>query len=36
LLNEVGLAVVAGMLGDGGPGTPTPYNRLAPGESVEL
>ena len=36
LLNETGLGVVAGLLGERGPGTPTPYARLAPGESVEL
>ena len=36
LLNENGLAVVGGMLGERGPGTPTPYSRLAPGDSVEL
>ena len=36
LLNETGLGVVGGMLGERGPGTPTPYSRLAPGESIEL
>jgi len=36
LLSDIGLKVVAGMLGEGGPGTPTPYSRLAPGDSVEL
>jgi L-ascorbate metabolism protein UlaG (beta-lactamase superfamily) len=36
LLNEAGLGVVAGLLGELGPGTPTPYSRLAPGDSVEL
>jgi L-ascorbate metabolism protein UlaG (beta-lactamase superfamily) len=36
LLNDTGLGVVAGLLGERGPGTPTPYSRLAPGESVEL
>jgi hypothetical protein len=36
LLNDAGLGVVAGLLGERGPGTPTPYSRLAPGESVEL
>jgi L-ascorbate metabolism protein UlaG (beta-lactamase superfamily) len=36
LLNDTGLAVVGGLLGARGPGTPTPYSRLAPGESVEL
>lgn len=36
LLNETGLGMVARLLGEGGPGTPTPYSRLAPGDSVEL
>ncbi|MCF6744927.1 MBL fold metallo-hydrolase [Blastococcus sp. KM273128] len=36
LLNETGLGVLSGLLGERGPGTPTPYARLAPGESVEL
>ena len=36
LLNDAGLGVVGGMLGDRGPGTPTPYSRLSPGESTEL
>lgn len=36
LLNETGLGVVAGLLGERGPGTPTPYTRLASGESLEL
>jgi L-ascorbate metabolism protein UlaG (beta-lactamase superfamily) len=36
LLNDIGLAVVGGLLGEKGPGTPTPYSRLAPGDSVEL
>jgi hypothetical protein len=36
LLNDNGLAVVGGMLGEKGPGTPTPYSRLAPGDTVEL
>jgi L-ascorbate metabolism protein UlaG (beta-lactamase superfamily) len=36
LLNDNGLAVVGRLLGEGGPGTPTPYRRLAPGDSVEL
>jgi L-ascorbate metabolism protein UlaG (beta-lactamase superfamily) len=36
LLNDTGLAVVGGLLGENGPGTPTPYSRLAPGDSVEL
>jgi L-ascorbate metabolism protein UlaG (beta-lactamase superfamily) len=36
LLNDTGLGLMGGLLGDRGPGTPTPYGRLAPGESVEL
>jgi hypothetical protein len=36
LLNDAGLGVVAGMLGEHGPGQPTPYARLAPGDSVTL
>ena len=36
LLSDTGLGLVAGLLGERGPGTPTPYSRLAPGESVEL
>jgi len=36
LLNDVGLGIVGGLLGERGPGTPTPYSRLAPGDSVEL
>ncbi|SFL63732.1 MBL fold metallo-hydrolase [Geodermatophilus ruber] len=36
LLNDNGLAVIGGMLGERGPGTPTPYSRLAPGDSVDL
>ena len=36
LLNETGLGLVTRLLGEGGPGTPTPYSRLAPGDSVEL
>jgi L-ascorbate metabolism protein UlaG (beta-lactamase superfamily) len=36
LLNDTGLGLVAGMLGERGPGTPTPYSRLAPGDAVEL
>jgi L-ascorbate metabolism protein UlaG (beta-lactamase superfamily) len=36
LLNDTGLAGVARLLGEGGPGQPTPYTRLAPGESVAL
>jgi L-ascorbate metabolism protein UlaG (beta-lactamase superfamily) len=36
LLSDAGLAVVGGLLGERGPGTPTPFSRLAPGDSVEL
>jgi L-ascorbate metabolism protein UlaG (beta-lactamase superfamily) len=36
LLNDTGLGVVGGLLGERGPGTPTPYSRLVPGDSVEL
>ena len=36
LLNDTGLGVVGGLLGERGPGTPTPYSRLAPGDSVEI
>lgn len=36
LLNDTGLGVVTGLLGERGPGTPTPMARLAPGEAVEL
>jgi L-ascorbate metabolism protein UlaG (beta-lactamase superfamily) len=36
LLSDTGLGVVGGMLGERGPGTPTPYSRLAPGDSVDL
>jgi L-ascorbate metabolism protein UlaG (beta-lactamase superfamily) len=36
LLNEAGLGLVGGLLGERGPGTPTPFSRLAPGDSVEL
>jgi L-ascorbate metabolism protein UlaG (beta-lactamase superfamily) len=36
LLSEIGLGVVSGMLGEHGPGTPTPLTRLAPGESIGL
>ena len=35
-LTDIGLGMVAGLLGERGPGTPTPYSRLAPGDSVEL
>jgi L-ascorbate metabolism protein UlaG (beta-lactamase superfamily) len=36
LLNDTGLTVVGGLLGERGPGTPTPFSRLTPGDSVEL
>jgi hypothetical protein len=36
LLNDTGLALLGGLLGERGPGTPTPYSRLAPGDSVDL
>ena len=36
LLNDAGLGVVTGLLGERGPGTPTPFGRLAPGDAVEL
>ncbi|SOD95708.1 MBL fold metallo-hydrolase [Blastococcus haudaquaticus] len=36
LLNEAGLGVVTGLLGERGPGTPTPFSRLAPGDTTEL
>lgn len=36
LLNDAGLGIVGGLLGERGPGTPTAYGRLAPGDRVEL
>jgi L-ascorbate metabolism protein UlaG (beta-lactamase superfamily) len=36
LLNDAGLAIVSGLLGERGPGTPTPFSRLAPGDATEL
>jgi L-ascorbate metabolism protein UlaG (beta-lactamase superfamily) len=36
LLNDAGLGIVGGLLGERGPGTPTPFSRLAPGDSIEL
>ena len=36
LLSDTGLGLFAGLLGERGPGTPTPYSRLAPGDSVEV
>ena len=36
LLNDTGLGLMSGLLGERGPGTPTPFSRLAPGDSVEV
>jgi L-ascorbate metabolism protein UlaG (beta-lactamase superfamily) len=36
LLSEIGQDVISGMVGDRGPGTPTPITRLAPGESLDV
>jgi len=36
LLNDTGLGLLDGLFGERGPGTPTPYARLAPGESITL
>jgi L-ascorbate metabolism protein UlaG (beta-lactamase superfamily) len=36
LLNDAGLGLLGGLFGDRGPGQPTPYQRLAPGESTEV
>ncbi|MGY1839339.1 MULTISPECIES: MBL fold metallo-hydrolase [unclassified Modestobacter] len=36
LLNDTGLGLVAGLVGERGPGQPTPYERLAPGESTTV
>jgi L-ascorbate metabolism protein UlaG (beta-lactamase superfamily) len=36
LLNDAGLGVVSGLLGERGPGTPTPFSRLTPGDTTEL
>jgi L-ascorbate metabolism protein UlaG (beta-lactamase superfamily) len=36
LLSDLGVGSVARFLGDGGPGQPTPYTRLAPGESTTV
>jgi L-ascorbate metabolism protein UlaG (beta-lactamase superfamily) len=35
-LNELGLMLVGGLLGDSGPGTGAPYTRLVPGESLQV
>jgi L-ascorbate metabolism protein UlaG (beta-lactamase superfamily) len=36
LLSDIGQGFAATILGEGGPGTPTPYGRLQPGDTVEL
>jgi L-ascorbate metabolism protein UlaG (beta-lactamase superfamily) len=36
ILSEIGKTVVNGLLGDNGPGTGTAYDRLSPGDTVEL
>jgi L-ascorbate metabolism protein UlaG (beta-lactamase superfamily) len=36
LLNDTGLGIVSSLLGERGPGTPTPIGRLAPGDTAEL
>jgi L-ascorbate metabolism protein UlaG (beta-lactamase superfamily) len=36
LLNDDGLGLLAGLFGERGPGQPTPYQRLAPGESTAV
>ena len=36
LLNDAGLGLLSGLLGERGPGQPSPYARLAPGESVSV
>jgi L-ascorbate metabolism protein UlaG (beta-lactamase superfamily) len=36
LLNDTGLGLVSGLLGERGPGTPTPVSRVVPGDAVEL
>jgi L-ascorbate metabolism protein UlaG (beta-lactamase superfamily) len=36
LLNDNGLQIYGGMLGERGPGTPTPYERLAPGDTITI
>ena len=35
-LNDIGVAMVGGLLGASGPGTGADYQRLAPGETLEL
>jgi L-ascorbate metabolism protein UlaG (beta-lactamase superfamily) len=36
LLNDTGCGLVTALLGERGPGTPTPFSRLAPGDSTVL
>nr|WP_211660790.1 MBL fold metallo-hydrolase [Modestobacter muralis] len=36
LLNDTGLGLLTGLFGERGPGQPTPYARLAPGDSVDV
>jgi L-ascorbate metabolism protein UlaG (beta-lactamase superfamily) len=36
LLNDNGLNLVGGLLGDRGPGVPTPYERLTPGTTITV
>ncbi|MEV5747892.1 MBL fold metallo-hydrolase [Actinoallomurus sp. NPDC052308] len=36
VLSEIGKTVVNGLLGENGPGTGTAYERLSPGDTVEL
>ena len=36
LLSDIGQGFVGMILGEGGPGTPTPYGRLQNGDTVEL
>ena len=36
LLNDTGLGIVGALLGERGPGTPTPFSRLTPGDCVDL
>ncbi|MGW4774863.1 MBL fold metallo-hydrolase [Nocardia sp. NPDC004278] len=35
-LNDIGTAMVGGLLGDNGPGTGAPYRRLTTGSSIDL
>lgn len=36
LLNDAGYGLYAALLGERGPGTPTPYQRLEPGTTIEV